>query len=71
MQARPNATAEMLILGKFFEVAGAWKTFSSLDKSFSCGRFSCQGHFTRPRKYPALNRLHNRAQVEHVDPIRI
>lgn len=46
-------------LRKFREAAGAWKTFDFLDKSFSCARFSCQEHFTPPRRYPALNLVHN------------
>lgn len=40
-------------------MAGAWKTFYFLNKSFSCGRFVCQEHFIRPRKYLALNRVRN------------
>jgi hypothetical protein len=69
-RARSDATAEMLIFKKCCEVAGAaWKTLCFLDKSFSRGRYCCQERLILPRKYSALNRVRNRAQVEHVDQI--
>jgi hypothetical protein len=68
-QARSDATAEMLILRNSVKWRAPGKRFPSLTKASHAVDSPVKNTLSFQEKYPALNRVRNRAHVEHVDQI--